>query len=342
MLLRAAARIIACAALLAVAPPALAQSDPAIGSPFVQAPWWYVGAGAVFMKRTNGTDVVLLTEDPGGPTPGSPVAFTSNQLDTFDRFESGFDIRAGVRATENLWFVGRFVWLRAATGDFLRVTPNQDFGIPIVNNISTHFDDIDAAFIRQASAFHALNVHAKYRIHRWLSVIGGFRYVNLTEDFRMLVTDDGVGSLTNPGELGTYDLRARNRLFGGEIGLAAAIPVFPGLIVKLQGTGGAFANRISVSHNVFDSDDTRMARNETNRATRFSFVGTGAVSAHYRITHALSIYAGYEVMYLTGLALSQREVNFDSSPAGLAQNVGVRGRGTALYHGGNVGLKLVF
>lgn len=330
------------AALGAASAPAMAQNAPATGGRFVQTPWWYVGAGAVFMKRTKGTDVPLFTEDAGGPTPGSPVAFTSKQLDTFDGFEPGFDVRAGVRATQNLWFTGRFMWIATARGEFQRVTPNQDFGVPLQNNISTNFDDIDAGLVVQSSKFHTLNVHAKYRVHNWVSVIGGFRYANLTEKFRMLATDDGVGSLTNPNQLGTYDLRARNRIFGGELGVAVSVPVFDGFMVHVQGTGGAAANRISVEHNVFDSDDARMTRNETNHATRFTFVAAGSLALTYRITSALSIYAGYEMLYLTGLALSHREFNLDSTAAGIAQNVGVRGRGTALYHGGNVGLKLVF
>lgn len=312
------------------------------GGPFVQGPWGYIGAGAVFMKRTKGTDVVLFVEDGGTPTPASPAAFTSKELDTFDPFERGFDIRAGIRATENLSISGRFVWLATARGEFQRVTPNQDFGVPLFNDVTTHFDNIDAAAITQSSSFHTFNLHAKYKVHPWMSVVGGFRYLNLTEKFKMLAVDDGVGILTDPSELGTYDLKASNRLYGGEIGLAISVPVIEGLVVKFEGTGGAFANSIRVTHNVFDSDDTRMTRNETNRATRFAFVGTAGVSAVYRITNYLSIFGGYEMMYVTGLALSQREVNFGSSPAGIAQNVGVRGGGTALYHGGSVGLKLVF
>jgi hypothetical protein len=321
--------------------PSMAQNAP--GATYVQAPWWYVGAGAVFMTRTKGTDVPLFLESASNPpSPAAPVAFSSRQLNTFDDFERGFDVRAGVRLTENLWLKGRFLWLATARGEFQRVTPNQDFEVPLFNNITTHFDDIDAALVAQSSAFHTLNVHAKYRAHRWFSVIGGFRYASLTEKLRMLAVDDGVGDLTNPSNLGTYDLRASNRIFGGELGLAVSVPVFEGFVVSLQGTAGAAANRISVQHNVFDSDDTRMTRNETNRATRFSFVGAASVSAMYRITSALSVYAGYELLYLTGLALSQREFNLDSTPAGIAQNVGVRGRGTALYHGGTVGMKLVF
>jgi hypothetical protein len=173
-------------------------------------------------------------------------------------------------------------------------------------------------------------------------VVGGFRYISLTERFQMLATDDGVGDLNDLTNLGTYNLRARNHIFGGELGVAVSLPVFEGFVVHLQGTGGAAANRISVQHNVFDPQDARMTRNETNSATRFSFVGAASASATYRITNWLTVFAGYEMLYVTGLALSQREFNLDSTPAGLNQNVGVRGRGTALYHGGSVGLKLVF
>lgn len=311
-----------------------AQAQTPAGAPVaVFGPNYYIGAGAVFMTRNTGGDRVLVTNDGAAAVvgaQGSPV-FTSNGLNTFN-WEPGATLAAGLRLGERWWLFGQVLWLNESRGSGNGAQTGV-LALPFTADISTNFDGANRFNIVQQSQLLTGRLGAKYEWNGWLTLIGAFRVAGLSERINILMFDSGQGN---------YDLEAQNLLFGGEFGARIHHRVLPRLTVSLEATGGPFANVRSVRHFVLDSADARANRNETAQKTGFSFLGQGALTLRYELAPYAHLFAGYQAMVITGLALSQRELNFDTAGGQIARNVGVRGGGTVVYHGGVAGLKITW
>jgi hypothetical protein len=326
------------AAILASAAvaPAVAQGPamPVIGGAWQDGPTMYFGAGGVYMTRTRGSDRLIVQNDLGGVIRGpfgAPIV-TQGTLNTFS-FEPGFEVMAGFRLNDNWWVFGEFLWIAGSQSTQTASSALGQLGLPFTADVSDNFDGANGVIVGQRSRFYAGRLGARYLVNSWLYLSVGARIGHL---------DERIDITMNDGEDGVYNLRASNLLVGPEFGVGVKYPVFRGLALHFEGGVGALANFRTVNHFIRDVPGAATQRNESNASTGFSFLGYAKAGATYQVTNSILIYAGYQMIYLSGLALSQRELNFDTTGGAVAQGVGVRGGGSAIYHGGMAGLKIVW
>jgi hypothetical protein len=110
----------------------------------------------------------------------------------------------------------------------------------------------------------------------------------------------------------------------------------------VNGAAGFLHNSARVTNDVFDPSDSRATRHVTDRRSGFSFLGEVGVTGSYSVEHFLKIFAGYRALFLTGVATAAHNLDFNSSPAGITQSIHAERGANVIYHGGVVGVKIIF
>jgi hypothetical protein len=176
------------------------------------------------------------------------------------------------------------------------------------------------------------------------TLLAGFRYTRLREDF--LFSTIGEAALD-------YDLRADNDLAGFQTGADVWIGLLQGLRIGAEGKAGIYNNRYTVNtlittipplsvppaplvppelHERFEDDEV-------------AFIGEASFDIVADILPSWSIRAGYEVLFLNSIVLADENFN-TASPYGLPGQAPripfVAEQGSAVYHGGHVGVEFIW
>ncbi|MFM9962278.1 MAG: BBP7 family outer membrane beta-barrel protein [Planctomycetaceae bacterium] len=164
-----------------------------------------------------------------------------------------------------------------------------------------------------------------------LTWFAGFRYLNVGE--RLNITADSV----TPGEQGTYNTRTTNNLYGAQLG--ARMRRTQGRFGwDASGQAGLFGNDAQQSQLVQDFPAGSPAlRNESTSRGGVAFVGQGNISGLYALTNVWNLRAGYNVIWIEGLALAPDQLDFNFATAGSGTRV--NNDGGLFLHGVNIGLE---
>jgi len=170
----------------------------------------------------------------------------------------------------------------------------------------------------------------------FFDLLAGFRYVSLEEQAGMTWTccsTSPTGPLTS-----SYLVQTSNNLFGGQIGTRGRRS-WDRWAVDGWAKAGVFGNVESQSQGaVIDPSGTtsvvRTARG--SRATEAAFVGDINASLIYRLTSVWGIRAGYNLVWIEGVALAPDQWDF-----GTQTNAGttLSGGGGVLLSGASLGLE---
>ena len=180
-----------------------------------------------------------------------------------------------------------------------------------------------------ASGHFGVNSHSQ--TFEWLV---GFRYLDLSEEFRIYGEKD-VGD--PPGiESGVYDIRTGNELYGGQLG--ARFRCW-GQRLGFEATGklGVFGNDADQEQYVTDYPDSFPLR-PTTTATggQVAFLGDLNLTAIYRLNEIWSLRAGYNLIWISGVALAPDQLDFSGElPAGNQ----ISSSGGVFLHGVSCGLE---
>ncbi len=137
-------------------------------------------------------------------------------------------------------------------------------------------------------------------------------------------------------EEGAYDIRTANHLYGVQIG--ARLRRSPNRFGwEATGKAGIFGNDAHQEQSVVDFPDFPIRPTVSSSGSGVAFVGEANLSALYRLTNVWNLRAGYNAVWIEGVALApdQLDFNFAASPSGDQLH---RGGGTFL-HGVNIGLE---
>jgi hypothetical protein len=190
------------------------------------------------------------------------------------------------------------------------------------------------------SQLYTAEVNARWRLGDRVTALAGFRWFDVTEDLQ--------GVLLPPEPLSTgsfWDSRTKNNLYGVQIG--ADVKLLRRDRFSIDGVlkTGMFDNHAE------ETTTVRMQRiqfPETAATDHLAFVGEIGVQCKYQVAERLSIRAGYEALWLDGVALAPGQIaetychysivpqEITVTPLGVNCNSGV------FYHGANAGLELSF
>lgn len=166
-----------------------------------------------------------------------------------------------------------------------------------------------------------------------LDWLGGFRWVNLEDAAVLAVTP------SNAPQASTYSARTSSNLFAGQVGVRGRM-AFERWAVEGFTKIGIAGTSLSQSQSLFDalqpSSPLRTPRSGSD-------VGMGMVadmnlSAVYRIDDVWGLRIGYNLLWITGVALAPDQWNFSTSQAASVGS-GVSGTGSMFLSGGNLGLE---
>jgi hypothetical protein len=165
---------------------------------------------------------------------------------------------------------------------------------------------------------------------RSIEWFAGFRYLNVGENLNILA--QGIV----PGEEGTYNIRTANNLFGAQLG-ARLRRSWGRFGWEATGDAGIFVDDAQETQSVTDFPNFPLRPTVSSSGDEIAFVGEINLSGFYRLTDVWDLRAGYNVMWIEGLALApdQLDFNFATSPSGNQLHNG----GGMFLHGVNVGLE---
>jgi len=160
---------------------------------------------------------------------------------------------------------------------------------------------------------------------------GGFRYLNLDEELNILAQRIQNGGV----EEGSYNLRTANHLYGAQLGarLRRSWSVFGW---EATGKAGIFGNDAQTNQSVTDFPDYQLpGRTAWSRNGTVAFLGEVNLSALCRLTDVWNLRAGYNAIWIEGVALApdQLDFNFAAAPRTIDNGGGM------FLHGVNLGLE---
>lgn len=160
-----------------------------------------------------------------------------------------------------------------------------------------------------------------------LTWLAGFRYINLDQELNIAVRTNG--------EDGSYNTRATNQLYGGQIGsrLRRTRGRFGW---EATGFAGIFGNDAQQSQTVVDFPNFQR-RDASSRRGAVAFLGQANLSGLYELTDIWRLRTGYSALWIDRLALAPNQLDFDFTAANGGTQL--NNRGELFVHGANIGLE---
>jgi len=298
--------------------------DACCGSVMCCCPVWTVTAGTLIMDRSTPDDPVLVTDALG------ETLLDANELD-FD-FRGGWEVGA---IRHNVWCTCWDLEAHYARIDGWRAvrdyvySPNGSMvryaGTPIGSRLpslvgavyESHFDSLELN-LRQPIGCGAL------------TLLAGFRFAELDERGMNIfqVTDIGQGQ-----SVATTRVGAINDLYGFQFGADSCMWQRGCLSLDGKLRAGVYSNR-AVNSVLHVSGTGAWATRA--RQCQTSFLGELGLTGTCQLSDDWALKAGYQVMWLEGVALAPDQIGASNPVAGVAR---VDTRGGVFYHGAVIGLE---
>jgi hypothetical protein len=286
----------------------------------------------------------------GNQSFNQPVVITGAWPDNFDTVLStgdlDFDWEPGVRALAGIrlnectgWGVeASYLGLFEANAAATAVRPGEDTGLSFpgglgpATNVFSNADSIRLDYDSQLHTGDLSLVHCRASCdqRRSTELMIGFRYVDLQETFGI----SGVRLIEGLPETGVYNLWTDNNLYGAQIG--ARLRRCRGrLSGEVTGKAGIYYNDASQSQYIVDYPGV-VLRNAGAEDDNVAFMGEVNVSGIYRLTDVWGLRAGYNLIWIEGVALAPDQLDFSAQIPGGDQ---LSSSGGLFLHGVNFGLE---
>jgi hypothetical protein len=171
----------------------------------------------------------------------------------------------------------------------------------------------------------------------------GFRYLSLRERFNIYAEADreptGGGPLIT--ESGFYDVRTGNNLYGPQVGVRLR-RWENRLGWEATGKAGIFGNDAQQQQSVVDYPNFQVRPELPTPAPagaaggQVAFVGELNFTGIYRLTDVWNLRAGYNLIWIAGVALAPDQLDFSDDPAAGNQ---LSSNGSVFLHGVSCGLE---
>ncbi|HUE71701.1 MAG TPA: hypothetical protein VMP01_12515 [Pirellulaceae bacterium] len=279
---------------------------------------WYVAADFVPMTFDWSHDLELARFGEAGDT-----ALSTSDLDV--EFDSGMRITVG-RTLGGCYQVegiyqGIYSWddtAAAASPDGI-----QDF---------TNFLD---AFTTETGTQASTSIFAKMQsaevnFRAWLDMppgpfdvqlLVGARYMNINEDLRFGIDEPASNVL----------VQTNNDLWGVQLGVDLKWLVHPRAYIHFDGKGAICHNNASLATALNGAGDVAAG-------DRTAFVGDLLLTANWQMTPSWSIRAGYQAIFVHGVAISADNLAANAALLDAGEPVDLDDRGEVVYHGPVLGV----
>jgi hypothetical protein len=265
----------------------------------------------------NGTtgDTVMTTRDLG---------FTNWAAGA--RLAAGYRLLSGAAIEVNYFGFQDFSATASASSPFMLSAPA---GLGAYT-----FDYHDANSVNVNYSSQLQNVELNY----WLpssgpiSFLGGFRYLSWNESFGI---QSNSSYYTTP-EYSNYTAQTSNNLLGGQVGVRSQFE-WRRLRLDIAKKIGLFGNAFWQRSLVQDYGNSYVLEDNWIAHSGVAVVGDLGINLGYRVTDFMTLRAGYNLIWIDGLALAPNELDFH-----LGQNsaTGHNHNGSVFLQGVNVGFDI--
>jgi hypothetical protein len=287
----------------------------------------YFRAEALALSRDNDSRNQTVVED----------AFTFAPLATTGEF--GFDYEVAPRWTLGReccdgWGVHGTYFAQENWHDRIVVLGANDLTLPNDIGLATFdFLDADRMQLDYAAELHNAEINVTRDVcgNACVKLLAGFRYLALDEVFNINSTDVDFGT-------SDYNIRARNDLFGGQLGVLVNRDRC-NYGWRFTGKAGIYTNEARQRTFLGDLDNTVVLRDLKVNKTNAAFIGEIGLSAYWQVGCNLRLIGGYSAMWVEGIALGPNQLDFTDTPD--SSNF-VNTNGGVLFHGANLGIEWVW
>lgn len=292
--------------------------------------WFDVQAEWLFWRRDYDAAQPFSSAGILGPT-----ALDANMLDYNE--ESGFRITGayliGPSTSLEAGYFGGFNFADSAT-----VTGNQslfsvfsNFGSNPFNGFpETGFGNLHSLAVSSDMDNAELNVRRRFVSANCIvhsSVLAGARYLRLREDL-VYATSTATDSMQ-------YVLKTDNDLVGAQIGGDMYFCITPRFRIGGEIEAGVYGTGSRQRTNVTSTASPSL--HEYVEDNDVAFIGEGGVSALYRVSSHWTIKAGYQLLFIDGIATAVD--NFNTASPFSARTAFLDNNGDAFFHGATLGFE---
>lgn len=300
---------------------------------------WYVRGEALALTRTTAADHLMIYDQNGL---GGEI-FNSGQLDldhtVTPRITLGKQL-SDCYALEAVYFgmlhqQASFSLVAADTGSLFYSSPWDDAG-----GFNFFSGNGFSAFTQQDISYESdlHNVEINLKINRgngfWgsrRSSLIGVRYIALYERLNMSSTPLNPGA--NPTAV--YRIDTFNNLVGPQLGTDWSFGLCDRLAVNVWGKAGLFANIDAQKSNIVD--DFGGAYSTQRHRTQLAGLIEVGVLGELAIKRNWSLFGGYQVYHLSGVALAPDQIDYMNSPTSQTY---LNDKASVTYHGPSAGLEV--
>ena len=326
--------------------------------------WFCVAIDAVALTRDNDRDLNLTSDGITGPI----VLGTS---------DTDFDYEAALRVTGRIQlsavtnfeatYLGLLDWnqsARATSDNHGLYSIFSEFGtVPLVgvgfretDQATTHTLDYNSELESVETHFRRAWTTPKGCVHgSWLL---GARWIRVSDDFRhttdvlphlnpfYLTGMPPMPTAQGPGNL-DYRIATENDLVGMQFGSQIGACILPGLSVSGEAKLGVYANQVDQNTFVDGSPNPTPAINDLQSSTEFAYGTDVRASAIWQLSPLMKVRAGYEALFLSGLATGAGSFSTDlpltsvsSGDVSGSTQFNLEDDEDLIYHGFHLGLEL--
>jgi hypothetical protein len=289
--------------------------------PCVPPPDLYFTAEAMILTRDNATDpqTVVLA---GATT----SALTTGDFN-FD-WKAGPDLTLGYRPTpKDAWeitYFGLLDWHDVQS----RTTTASDLSLPGALGGTLFFNGADTVVSSYTSRINDAEINYLWKPETGsnLMFLAGVRYFNVDERFDTLAESLGNGS-------SFYNIHTINNLWGAQTGARYHVcGVHWGW--EIDGKVGVYGNNATQRQLVGVSGGA-LTRDAGQNEDNWAFVGQLDATITYNLGRYWELIAGYNVLWVDGLALAPDQLDFTNTPS---SGTSLNHNGSLLMHGIHAGI----
>ncbi len=186
-----------------------------------------------------------------------------------------------------------------------------------------------------ATKLNNLEFNVRWNPCNRVTMLAGFRWLELRENLKGILTPP-----TYSWEPPFWNTDTRNNLYGFQIGADGKLLDYGRFSIDGLIKTGIYDNQADQLTEVSIFKVARPSLASTNHA---AFVGDIELQCRYQATSHLAFRAGYEAIWLQGLALAPGQINETYMiPVDIVEAQGVNCDGGVFYHGATAGLEYSF
>jgi hypothetical protein len=306
-----------------------------------QAPRWTASADFITLDRIGSVHYTLVSMVPRSVFPG-PGAEMLNAADLAPGFAGGPRFGLVHHGDDGQDLEVSYFQIDG-WNDFRGVDDPQSGTLQMVapgGFVQNPNDPGQGMFWNYTSELSTTEVNMRWNLWERVTMLAGFRWFNVTEDLQ--------GILLPPETLSTgsfWDSRTKNNLYGLQIGADVKLLEYGRFSID-----GVLKTGVADNH-AEETTTVRMQRiqfAESAATDHLAFTGEIGVQCKYQITRRLSARAGYQAMWLEGIALAPGQIaetycHYSAIPQEISVTpLGVNCDAGIFYHGANAGLEFAF